>query len=183
MHFSNRFLTIMNAKNPFPIALAVLTSPNAIAWYKAVAVEVMLYFCEGLVILMAATIRAGQVFRELIHSAYEIILEINCKRIHCVIGIEPIGLIPSVVMAHPDRIAMSDRSLRRELKDLDIACYRLGKALDSDAIVSNRILITPPPRYPRLKSVTTATKAPRQKKSTRLPKGKKPTTVRGVSID
>lgn len=46
--------------NPFPIAFAALTSPNAIAWYRATAVEVMLCFVEGLVILMAGTCRLGQ---------------------------------------------------------------------------------------------------------------------------
>jgi hypothetical protein len=47
-----------------------------------------------------------------------------------------------------------------------------------------RVLVTPAPKYPRLKSVSTNNRAPRQKKSSPgLAKGKKPTTVRGVSID
>jgi hypothetical protein len=62
----------MNATpiNPFPFVFAILTSPGAIAFYKTLPREFAICFGEGVILLMATTLRAGQITRELIHSAH-----------------------------------------------------------------------------------------------------------------
>jgi hypothetical protein len=92
--------------NPFKSAIAQLSTPEAIAWYKSTAVEVFHCFCEGLLVLMAGTLRAGQILRELIHSAHQVILEINTPAPISVLalpgGVAPLAL-PAVALPHPDR--------------------------------------------------------------------------------
>jgi hypothetical protein len=94
--------------NPFPAVAAQLSSPEAVAFYKSVALECLYCFCEGLVILIAGTLRAGQITRELIHSAHQVILEMNCKPqgIPALPGFQPIALLPATSGAaqHPDSV-------------------------------------------------------------------------------
>jgi hypothetical protein len=74
--------------NPFPFVFAILTSPGAIAFYKTLPREFAICFGEGVILLMATTLRAGQITRELIHSAHQVILHINQP--------QPIALLPVV---------------------------------------------------------------------------------------
>jgi hypothetical protein len=94
--------------NPFPSVAAQLTSPEAVAFYKSTALEVFYCFVEGLTVLMAGTIRAGQVTRELIHSAHQVILEINRKPQAVLVlpAFQPIALLPAVsgFAHHPDTV-------------------------------------------------------------------------------
>jgi hypothetical protein len=115
--------------NPFPAVAAQLSSPEAVAFYKSVALECLYCFCEGLVILIAGTLRAGQITRELIHSAHQVILEMNRKPqgIPALPGFQPIALLPPVSGAaqHPDTV----KDWSRVQKTSAQLAYHLGLEL------------------------------------------------------
>jgi hypothetical protein len=108
-------------------AWGILTTREAIRWYrdttKSLLAECFLCFCEGLVVLMAGTLRAGQILRELIHSAYQVILEVNAPIPTPVLalpqGPAPIALLPAVAMPHPDRIRIARQAIKEVARSLD----------------------------------------------------------------
>lgn len=108
-------------------AWGILTTREAIRWYRdttrSFLTECFLCFCEGLIVLMAGTLRAGQILRELIHSAYQVILEINAPIPAPVLalpqGSVPIALLPATAMPHPDRTRIARQAIKEVARSLD----------------------------------------------------------------
>jgi hypothetical protein len=155
--------------NPFKSALHQLSTPEAIAWYKSTAVEVFHCFCEGLLVLMAGTLYAGQLAREFCWVVYQTILEANRKpQLQLCPTAAPIALLPAQVPQHPDW----DRFIRRQVKTAMI------DALDWAPVEGDRVLVTAAPAAPTLlqqltavRELATETKQPNRRG--RKPKAKK----------
>jgi hypothetical protein len=103
--------------NPFPAVAAQLSSPEAVAFYKSCALECLYCFGAGLLILIAGTIRTGQILRELIYAGCQVILEINAPVPAAVLalpGAATLPALPAVALPHPDR----DRAYRQWSKSV-----------------------------------------------------------------
>lgn len=140
-------------------AWGILTTREAIRWYKdttkSFLAECFLCFCEGLLVLMAGTLRAGQILRELIHAGYQVILEMNAPVPVLALpsGNAPLALLPAVAMPHPDR----DRAFRRSIKAAWQQSAEWGHSLEGLSV-----LVTP--------AIVSAAPAPKRRKGGRKPK-------------
>lgn len=139
---SLQVLIQMSNYNPFKSAVAQLSTPEAIAWYKSTALETAYCFGEGIVTLAAATLRAGQLFRLFIHVLYETILEASRPAAQpqlCLAGSAPIALLPALCEPHPDW----QRYVRRQVKTTMV------DSRDWAPMMGDRILVTPVPKKRR----------------------------------
>jgi hypothetical protein len=118
--------------NPFPSVAAELTSPQAVAFYKSLALECFYCFGTGLLVLMAGTVRAGQILRELIHAGYQTILEMNQSAptpVLALAGVSQLAL-PATTLPHPDRLGAENRQFRQAIKEVQQQCAEWGHAIE-----------------------------------------------------
>lgn len=160
---------IASPTNPFPAAAAQLSSPEAVAWYKSVALECLYCFCEGLVILMAGTLRAGQITRTVLDAWIDAQMgrgaatAPECVAIARATTASPVysdiidaeivedepmllpylaGYLPAITPAgSQQRINTARSALRRMQKTTAVSCYQLGVALHGSAVI---IPLAPP---------------------------------------
>jgi hypothetical protein len=153
----------MNSYNPFATAfsaaIAELTSGNAKRYYSQRAQQ-------DIQAVLVFIVQFGCLAYELGQAARQWVDAYNAAAIPAV---EETTVIDpqSLLMGAPIRLALPEMAMPH-----------------SDCMT--RILVTPVPKYSRLKSVSANTRAPRQakgKNSPGLAEGRKPTTIRGVSID